>query len=297
LKKWIQATAASLSIMGMLAAGAAVSAAPQKPTLVYIDGELQKDVLTVKQRTMVQLKAFNDPANLTYSYEQATKTIVIVNKTNKTTVRLKSGATTAEVNGKSVKLDAPVTIKDGRTYLPLRFISETLGGVLKYSTTDKSVIVRTPSGEERFNILMHGDLTKAREIAIHYPKTYAGKEIQASGEGYTFAYTFPKGEALRFEYQYKGLINYTEINQDGIAVVKWQNDSYGSNGEVGTRHEAFGESVYFTQHLMLDKNVYGTIDSQGKSTELGFTDYSLNIDLSNVMIMPIEGEVRTDQQK
>ncbi|WP_053374498.1 copper amine oxidase N-terminal domain-containing protein [Paenibacillus sp. FJAT-27812] len=297
MKKWIQATAASLSIMGMLAAGAAVSAAPQKPTQVYIDGELQKDVLTVKQRTMVQLKAFNDPANLTYSYEQATKTIVIVNKTNKTTVRLKSGATTAEVNGKSVKLDAPVTIKDGRTYLPLRFISETLGGVLKYSTTDKSVIVRTPSGEERFNILMHGDLAKAREIAIHYPKTYAGKEIQASGEGYTFAYTFPKGEALRFEYQYKGLINYTEINQDGIAVVKWQNDSYGSNGEVGTRHEAFGESVYFTKHLMLDKNVYGTIDSQGKSTELGFTEYSSNKDLADVMIMPIDGEVRTDQQK
>lgn len=140
MKKWIQATAASLSIIGILASGAMVSAAPKKPTLVYIDGALQENVLTVNQRTMVQLKAFNDPANLTYSYEQATKTIVIVHKEKKTTVRLKSGASTAEVNGESVKLDAPVTIKSGRTYLPLRFISDTLGGVLKYNKTDKSVM-------------------------------------------------------------------------------------------------------------------------------------------------------------
>ncbi|WP_169086380.1 copper amine oxidase N-terminal domain-containing protein [Paenibacillus sp. PL91] len=296
MKKWIKTTAASLLIIGMLASGATVYAAPQKPTLVYMDGVLQENVLTVNQRTMVQLKAFNDPANLTYSYEQATKTIIIVHKEKNTTVRLKSGATTAEVNGKSVKLDAPVTIKAGRTYLPLRFISDTLGGVLKYNNTDKSVIVRTPSGEERFNILMHGDLAKAREMAIHYPKTYAGKEIEASGEGFTFSYTFPKGEALRFEIQYKGLIHYTEINQDGIAVVKWQNDSMGSNGEVGTRHEDFGESVFFTKHLMLEKNVFGTIDNQGKSTELGFNDYSLNKDLADVIIVPIEGEVRTDKQ-
>jgi hypothetical protein len=122
---------------------------------------------------------------------------------------IKSGATTAAVNGTSVKLDAPVTIKDGRTYIPLRFISETLGGVLKYNNTDKSVIVRTPSGQERFEILMSGDLAKAREMAIHYPRTYANKVIEATGEGYTFSYTFPKGEALRFEIKYKGLINYS----------------------------------------------------------------------------------------
>lgn len=156
--------------------------------------------------------------------------------------------------------------------------------------------MRTPSGEERFNILMHGDLAKARDIAIHYPKTYTDKEIEASGEGFTFTYTFPKGEALRFEIQYKGLINYTEINQDGIAVVKWQNDSMGRNGEVGTRHEDFGESIFFIKHLMIEKNVYGMIDSQGKSTELGFTDYSLNKELADVIIVPIEGEVRTDKQ-
>ncbi|MGO4548919.1 copper amine oxidase N-terminal domain-containing protein [Paenibacillus sp. 2TAB23] len=296
MKKWIQSTVASLSIVGMLASGSAISASPQKPILVYIDGALQENVLTVNERTMVPLKSFKDPVNLMYSYEQATKTIIIINKEKKLTVRLNGGAKTALVNGKSVKLDTPVTIKDGRTYLPLRFLSETLGGTVKYNSTDQTVIVRTPSGHERFKILMSGDLVKAREIAIHYPATYADKQIEASGEGFTFAYTFPKGEALRFEVKYKGLINYTEINQDGIAVVTWQNDTLGSNGEVGKRHEGFGESVFFTHNFMAEKNFYGTIDSKGTSTELGFNDYHLNADFKDVIIVPIEGEVRTDQK-
>lgn len=171
----MQTTVASFSIVGMLASGSAISAAPQKQTLVYIDGALQENVLTVIQRTMVQLKSFQDPTKLMYSYEQATKTIIIINKEMKLTVRLKGGVKTALVNGKSVKLDAPATIKDGRTYLPLRFLSETLGGTVKYNTTDKTVIVRTPSGNERFNILMSGDLVKAREIAIDYPVTFMDK--------------------------------------------------------------------------------------------------------------------------
>ncbi|MCR8842599.1 copper amine oxidase N-terminal domain-containing protein [Paenibacillus sp. SC116] len=78
---------------------------------------------------MVQIKSFKDPVKLMYSYEQATKTIIIINKEKKLTVRLNGGAKTAQVNAKSV----PVTIKDGRTYLPLRFLSEPLGGTVEFS--------------------------------------------------------------------------------------------------------------------------------------------------------------------
>lgn len=298
MKKTMRATVAFLSIVGMLVSGSSISAAPpQKSISVYIDGALQENVLTVNGRTMVQLIAFKDPVNLVYSYEQATKTIIITNKETKTTVRLDGGSTKALVNGKSVKLDAPVTIKEGRTYLPLRFLSETLGGSLKYNSTEKAVIVRTPSGQERFETLMSGKLEDARTIAIHTPTTLVDKEIVTNGEGFHTSYTFPKGEALRYQVQYRGLIKYIEINSDGIAVVKWQKDTIGTNGEAGKKPEDFKESVYFSDNLMAEMLTYGTIDIQGKYDEVGIVYYTIHKDFKGIELMPIEGEVRTDQHK
>lgn len=293
MKKWMRATVAFLPIVGMLVSGSSISAAPKKPISVYIDGALQENVLTVNDRIMVQLIAFKDPVNLMYSYEQASKTIIIINKEMKVTVRLNSGSTTALVNGKSVKLDAPVTIKEGRTYLPLRFLSETLGGSVKYKSTDKTVIVRTPSGQERFETLMSGNLEDARTIAIHTPTTLVDKEIVSNGEGFHTIYTFPKGEALRYQVQYRGLIKYIEINLDGIAVVKWQKDTIGANGEAGKKPEDFNESVYFSDNFMAEILTYGTIDINGGYNELGIVYYTIHKDF-RTELMPIEGEVRTD---
>ncbi|MDQ0114894.1 copper amine oxidase N-terminal domain-containing protein [Paenibacillus harenae] len=296
MKKWMTATVAFFSIVGILVSGSSISAAPQKPIVVYIDGALQDNVLTVNGRTMVQLIAFKDPANLVYSYEQATKTIIVTNKEMKTTVRLNGGSTTALVNGKIVKLDAPVTIKEGRTYLPLRFLSETLGGTLKYNSTNKTLIVRTPSGQERFKTLMSGKLEDARTIAIHTPTTLVDKEIVTNGEGFHTSYTFPKGEALRYQVQYRGLIKYIEINSDGIAVVKWQKDTVGTNGEAGKKPEDFKESVYFLDNFMAEMLTYGTIDSKGVYDEVGIVYYTIHKNFNGIELMPIEGETRTDVQ-
>lgn len=165
---------------------------------------------------------------------------------------------------------------------------------MKYNSTDKTVIVRTPSGQENFKTLMSGDLVKARAIALQTPSTLADKKIEASGEGHYILYTFPMGEALRYQIQYKGLINYTEINSDGIAVVKWQIDTTGNNGEVGKKPEDFDEYVFFRFDYMIEKLTYGTVDNKGTSTDLGVNDFNLNKELRDVIIMPIEGEVRTD---
>ncbi|WP_063847520.1 copper amine oxidase N-terminal domain-containing protein [Bacillus sp. FJAT-28004] len=298
MKKWMKATTAALTIAGVLSAGSATMAAsaPKAPIKMFIDGRLQDDVLNVNGRTMVQLKAFNDPEKLKYSYETATKTIVIKNPDRNLTVRLKDGLKSADVNGEKVPLDAPVTVKKGRTYVPVRFVTETLGGTVGPDSTGKQIIVRTPSGEERFKTLRNGDLTEARKLAIHTPGVDNGMDIAPYGEGFTFVYTFPQGEALRYTMKYRGLITYYEINDSGISERKWQKDLLGKNGEAGNEPKPFGDSVYFSEHLMLDWLKYGTIDSAGKQTELGSIDRYTNKEYANVTILPIEGEVRTDMK-
>ncbi|WP_169088416.1 copper amine oxidase N-terminal domain-containing protein [Paenibacillus sp. PL91] len=294
MKKWKKAAAAAVIVAGVLSAGTSSMAAPAKPSKMFINGLYQQDVLVVNDRTMVQLRAFNDPKSFIYSYETATKTIIIENPVKKMTVHLKNGSKTAEVNGKNVKLDAPVTVKAGRTYIPVRFVTETLGGTVDYDNSAKYIIVRTPTGEEQFKTLKNGDLEKARELAIRITRVNNGTEIEPYGEGFSTTYTFPKGEALRYFISYKGLTTYVEINAKGIAEIKWQKDTLGKNGEAGKEPKPFGESVIFSDNFMADMVTYGTVDSAGKYTELGVINRYENKEYANVIIMPIEGEVRTD---
>ncbi|OMF22516.1 hypothetical protein BK133_26100 [Paenibacillus sp. FSL H8-0548] len=290
MKKWMKTAAAALTVAGVLSVGsAAMAASAPQSVKMFINGVYQQDVLNVNGRTMVQLRAFNDPAKISYTYESATKTIIINNTAQKKTIRLKDGLKTADVNGKSIALDAPVTVQKGRTYVPARFVTETLGGTVAYNSTTKQVIVRTPTGVEQFETLKSGDLAKARELALNLTRLNNGIDVRPYGEGFTTVYTFPKGEALRFFWEYKGLLNYIEINVDGLAEMKWQKDTLGVNGEAGKEPMPFGESVYFSDHFMADLLSYGTIDSEGNRTEIdAITGYSKGI------IVPIEGEVRTD---
>lgn len=61
-------------------------------------------------------------------------------------VRLTIGSREAKVNGSTVALDAPATTMDGRTMVPLRFLSEALGAVVNWNNIDQRVTVVLPTG-------------------------------------------------------------------------------------------------------------------------------------------------------
>lgn len=295
MKKYFRKMIPIVAAIGLLTAGSAVQAAESSKSKVYLNGGPLEDFITVNDRIMVQLKAFKDPQYLSYSYETSSKTIVVDNKKLKINVQLTEGDSTALVNGTSTKLDAPVVIKNGRTYVPLRFLSEQLGGTVSYNSSSKYVVVRTPSGEEQYKELMSGDLSAAREIAINLMRINGGTNIDPSGEGFSMEFTFPRGEALRFKIGYKSLDTYVEVNADGLAIIKWQKDTLGVNGESGTAPALFKEQVYYIDAFMADLLFYGTVDSKGIHTELGRIEgRSTNEAYKSRICIPIEGEKRTD---
>jgi len=51
-------------------------------------------------------------------------------------VELWIGKLEAKVNGKTVKLDVPPMIKKGRTFVPIRFVSEALGAKVDWNPKD-----------------------------------------------------------------------------------------------------------------------------------------------------------------
>ncbi|MBB6675203.1 copper amine oxidase N-terminal domain-containing protein [Cohnella nanjingensis] len=298
MNKWIKPVVAATLLGGLLSAGSSAFAASGESNQVFIDGRYQDSAITVQGRTLVQLRALDDPAWLTYTYDAKTGIVTATSKDKSKVVKLRAGQKTATVGGASVKLDATIVNKDGRTYVPLRFISESLGAYVTYNTKDKRAIVRTPAGQEKFKTLMSGDLPEARKAAISLQVVQGKDALQPLGEGFSTEYVFPQGKALKYTTEYKGLKTYVEVNADGIAEAKWQTDTYAADGkkprEKGTKPAAFGDSVYFYDNWMGETLMFGKIDAAGKRTELGNYNRIENPEYKNVVIVPIDDESRTD---
>lgn len=285
--KWLKFTVVSALLGSVLFNGSsAYAAAPS----VFVNGELQYDAMMAKGNVMIKLRALTDPAWLVFAYDPKTRVVMFHTKDNKITVKLREGEKEATVNGKSVPIDAAVVNKNGLTYVPLRFISETLGAYVKYNAKDNRVIVRTLTAQQEYETLMHGDLTEAREIALKLPMISGDAPMLESGEGYHhYGFTFPEGEALRFIFDNAGYdYGYYEVNEEGLAIKKWQYDDVAKR-EWGVKPK-FKSSVYFLNQWMGGLYTFGKIDVQGNSQELG----KLLSEEVDGRVVPIEGEKRTD---
>ena len=99
------------------------------------------DVMPINEngRVLVPMRAIFEKLGAKVEWDDATKT-VIGSKIGKE-VKLTIGDTTAYVDGKAVTLDVPAKIVDGRTLVPVRFISESMGAIVSWDDATKTVIV------------------------------------------------------------------------------------------------------------------------------------------------------------
>ncbi len=93
-------------------------------------------------RTMVPLRFVGEAFGAEFTYEAASKTIDIVFGSDK--IRMQIGKKTAVVNGKEVVLDVAPFIVNGRTLVPIRFISETFGANVAWDAATKTVTIVYP---------------------------------------------------------------------------------------------------------------------------------------------------------
>lgn len=107
-----------------------VEAASLKEISIYLDGDLipsdTSPYIKPKENvTMVPLRVIMEGLSAQVGWSQQSKTATI--NRNNTTIVLAIGNKTALVNGVPVGLDVSVEIINGRTMVPIRFVSEQLG--------------------------------------------------------------------------------------------------------------------------------------------------------------------------
>jgi len=117
---------------------------PAAPAIaVNINGQqLNFDVPPIVQqgRTLVPLRAIFQALGAAVTWDQNTQTIS-ASKGN-TQISLKPGESVANKNGTKVKLEVPATIVDGRTMVPVRFVSESLGAQVSWDESTRSVNIK-----------------------------------------------------------------------------------------------------------------------------------------------------------
>lgn len=88
-------------------------------------------------RTLVPIRFISEAFGADVEWEPEFKVVTI--RLNDTVIKLQVGNSMAIVNGSKVQLDQPPVIKDNRTMVPLRFISEAFGATVEWFPDTREV--------------------------------------------------------------------------------------------------------------------------------------------------------------
>jgi hypothetical protein len=123
------------------------NASEQNNIKVYIEDEelpMTQPPIIKDNRTLVPLRSIFEALETPVNWDGETKTIQTFKYPYN--IFIKIGADQAKVIDirteevfKTLSLDVPAQIIDGRTYVPLRFVSETLGAKVKWDPTTRSI--------------------------------------------------------------------------------------------------------------------------------------------------------------
>ncbi|MDI3481179.1 MAG: hypothetical protein PWQ97_834 [Tepidanaerobacteraceae bacterium] len=102
----------------------------------------QQPYINKDSRTMVPVRFISESLDATVSWNQNTKTVSIKGKNKKDgselAILLKIGENKATVNGRTVIFDTRAELKNDRTMVPLRFVSEVLGAKVTWDQNTKT---------------------------------------------------------------------------------------------------------------------------------------------------------------
>ncbi len=141
-KKWL------LIMMALLLAFLPLSVMAQQtepdPPQISVNGELlSPDVPPQIEagRTLVEMRAVFEALDATLDWDQETRTVTAYK--DDLEIILPVGELTATVNDEPYTLDVPARIENGRTLVPVRFVSETLGAVVVWDGNARTVTITT----------------------------------------------------------------------------------------------------------------------------------------------------------
>jgi len=163
-RKWLVILLVGVFLMASLPSSV-MSAQPI--TVMLNDKQLQFDVQSVVEndRVLVPLRTVFEALGAVVDYDATTETIIA--SKGQTRIRLQTFATHGYINEEAIRLDALAKVIQGRTMVPLRFVSEALGAGVEWDAVSRTVKINQ-AGQPELETAAPDDVHSiAREFIKH----------------------------------------------------------------------------------------------------------------------------------
>lgn len=137
-----------------------------KPISIIVDGKevmFDSPPIIEEGRTLVPLRAIFESLDAQVEWDPVDRKVSSTK--GETTIVLYIGNREATVNGESVIMDVPPRIVDGRTLVPVRFITESFGGDVKWDGVERIVRISTEITEAETGLNIPGLNLSQNEFA------------------------------------------------------------------------------------------------------------------------------------
>ena len=199
----------------------------------------------INGRTLVPMRSIFEAMGAMVEWDGYTQTVTGTKDSK--VIRLQIGNSKANINEVSVKLDTPATIINGRTFVPVRFIAESLGSKVNWDDKTRTVIIN----DEKINI----------EKIIFKDKAFEEEVRKTINK--------PRGDILKTDVQ-----NITEL------IAEYPLDSLIKSIE-GIEHMVNLEKIEFWRNAITDIGPLSKL-TKLKSIQLGDNNISDISSLSNL---------------
>lgn len=147
MKKWMSFVVAAALVfsmnLGWIGSASAASTVPK----LFLDGKLlqpNSPPIIVNDSVLVPIRTVAEHLGYNVAYDTAKKQVNVEDGSVK--ILMTIGKSTATVNGKAVSMIAGPVLRSGTTFIPLRFVGETLGLQIRWEAASRTVYLFSDPG-------------------------------------------------------------------------------------------------------------------------------------------------------
>ena len=321
-----------LCMIFILTAFSGVAGAAE-PVKVLIDDEVVTfDVAPVirEGRTLVPVRKIVESMGGEVTWNEATRTVTVIKGDDNVVLVIDSNL--ARVNETDVVMDVPAAIIDGRTLIPLRFVSENLDAVVAWDAVTRAISIKTPTNiDEEAYALLAASMEKNKDIKKLKMDMEGELEVSGTGmpepgsmkmgfvgnmkmdtEAPAFAFTGTmtlnqglEGQEMDFEYIFKDNVYYIK---DPIAGTWMKMEMDPEEAEVYTQllQQSSSLTIDYTAFLDAAKEIgaFRDVSFAGEKTINGVRTTGVSFELNglklgkllDMILNDVYGEVTADDE-